>query len=275
MFENKMLVCDMDGTLLNSSLKISDENIAALRRFTENGGLFTVATGRMHIAMLQYLSKLPINIPAILFNGAMIYDFFTEESIWERPLPDEVKLTVIEILAEFPAAAAEVYQGDKIYLLNENAITERHIKQEKTNIARALIDKIPFPWIKVLIAGDNGTLCDIEQWLAKKKLSFRHTFSEKVMLELLNNEASKGHALVELARMTGTPLENTYAMGDNLNDIEMIRMAGAGIAVSNAHPDIKAAADICMPHHDEHAVAHVVEWIERLSLAHSDIKNYS
>jgi Cof subfamily protein (haloacid dehalogenase superfamily) len=263
MFENKMLICDMDGTLLNSSLKVSDENIAALRRFTENGGLFTVATGRMHVAMLQYLSILPINIPAILFNGAMIYDFFTKENIWDRPLPDSAKQTVIEILAEFPAAAAEIYQGDKIYLLNENIITERHIKVEKTNIARSPIDKIPFPWMKVLIASDHDTLCTIEQWLTKKNPPFRFTFSEKTFLELLNAQASKGHALIQLARMTGTPIENTYAVGDNLNDIEMIKMAGKGISVSNAHPDIQAAAAVCMPHHDEHAVAHVVDWIER------------
>jgi Cof subfamily protein (haloacid dehalogenase superfamily) len=263
MFENKMLVCDMDGTLLNSSLKVSDENIAALRRFTENGGLFTVATGRMHVAVLQYLPILPINIPAILFNGAMIYDFITKESIWERPLQDEAKQTVIEIIAEFPAAAAEVYHGDNIYLLNENTITERHIKVEKTNIKRQPIDKIPFPWMKTLIASDPDTLHRIERWLQKKDLSFRSTFSEKTFLELLNKQASKGHALVELARMTGTSVENIYAMGDNLNDLEMIQMAGTGIAVSNAHPALKAAAKVCMPHHDEHAVAHVVDWIER------------
>jgi len=147
--------------------------------------------------------------------------------------------------------------------VQENELTREHIRNERIDVSKFALEQIPFPWIKVIIADDNAKLQIVKKWLDEKNLPFRSTFSYICYLELLENHASKGHALLELSRIAGIPIKNIFAMGDNLNDLEMIQMAGKGIAVKNAHPELKKAATVCMPHHDEHAVARVVEWIER------------
>ncbi len=74
-FKGIMLVTDMDGTLLDGKSRISEGNRRAIKRFIAGGGLFTVATGRMFKAVEPYLPALPMNVPAIVYNGAAIYDF--------------------------------------------------------------------------------------------------------------------------------------------------------------------------------------------------------
>ena len=70
-----LLASDMDGTLLDSRKRLSQANQSALENFVAAGGWFTVATGRMETSVKRYLPVLPLNAPAILYNGAVIYDF--------------------------------------------------------------------------------------------------------------------------------------------------------------------------------------------------------
>ena len=85
-FEGVMLISDMDGTLLNKDGNISEKNIEAIREFVSLGGRFTVATGRMKKGVEKFLDRLPINAPAIIFNGSSIYDFSKEEEIYAKTL---------------------------------------------------------------------------------------------------------------------------------------------------------------------------------------------
>jgi len=80
-FSNRLLICDMDGTLLDSNSRVSMENKEALDRFVAGGGFFTVATGRMEESVMKYLQDLPVNLPAIIYNGAAIYDFHTNRML--------------------------------------------------------------------------------------------------------------------------------------------------------------------------------------------------
>ena len=75
LFEGKLILTDLDGTYLFDDHHISAENRAAVRYFMDNGGLFTVATGRSKAGMEHFFPELEINAPAILYNGSVIYDF--------------------------------------------------------------------------------------------------------------------------------------------------------------------------------------------------------
>ena len=74
-FDGVMILTDMDGTLLNSQRQLSRGNQEAARYFMEQGGLFSVATGRAKRAMEYFMPELAINAPAVLFNGSVVYDF--------------------------------------------------------------------------------------------------------------------------------------------------------------------------------------------------------
>lgn len=295
LFKGRLLVCDMDGTLLNSSSKISEGNIKALERFVKGGGLFTVATGRMEKSVMPYLDKLPVNVPAIVYNGAAIYDFKTDRMLWQANLDTAVAGAVRDVMERFPGISVQVYHGGRTYFVSENEHSEAHRIREHFEPVRTGLDEVPAPWFKIILAWDppklkaveeflrgyetgcNGSACGWgakDDWTAKggeavkdsessdNKALFRQVYSEPQFLELLNPEATKGSALKVLIGMLGIDRSCVISMGDNLNDIELIEEAGTGIAVANAHSAIKDAARMCCTDHDSNAVCEVINWLE-------------
>jgi Cof subfamily protein (haloacid dehalogenase superfamily) len=265
-FEGRLLVCDMDGTLLDSSSKISTENIQALERFVAGGGLFTVATGRMEWSVLLYRDILPINVPGIVYNGAAIYDFRTGSILWQADLDTGIAGMVRDVIEKFPEISVQVYHGGRSYFVRENEYSEAHSKRERFEPVRTELDGVPAPWFKIIIGWDPRKLKDVEEFLkgyeADGRGIFRQVYSEPHFLELLNPGATKGSALKVLTGITGIDRSRVISMGDNFNDIELIKEAGTGIAVGNAASALKAAADMCCADHDHDAVSEVIRWLE-------------
>ena len=261
-FKGKLLVTDMDGTLLDSGSRISKKNKEAIAGFIDGGGLFTVATGRVERSVRSYLSDISLNVPAILYNGAVIYDFESGKLLWRDDLPEEVIEPVKLIIERFPGIGAQIYNGGKTYFVRQNEHTLEHMAREHYIPVIAEIEEIPRPWHKVLLSWDPGKLRKVEEFLKDFSGLFRYTYSEPQFLEILNNTASKGGALKVLTRISGISDFCVIAMGDNLNDLELIKEADIGIAVENAHSALKDAADICCGHHDRDAVSEVIKWIE-------------
>lgn len=261
-FKGIMLVTDMDGTLLDGKGRISEENQRAIRRFIAGGGLFTVATGRMFKAVEPYLPVLPMNIPAIVYNGAAIYDFSTKKILWQNCLPDNLENVAEKIFQQFPGAGLEVFHGEDIYLASQNDETEIHMMREGFHPIIACLKDVPKPWFKILIASKPDQLVAVEEFLKGMKEEFHAVYSEPQFLELLNKNVSKGNALKRLAAMLNFPCDCIVAMGDNRNDLELLRTAATGIAVANAHSDVVRAADLICSHHEQDAVAEVINRIE-------------
>lgn len=264
LFEGFMIVSDMDGTLLNSKFEVSEENKRALEYFVKRGGIFTIATGRMEAGVERYMGNLPVNAPVILYNGALICDFGTGKLLWSKCLEGDVKTVLNELLEVFPALGIEVFHGGKVYYLRENEETEKHYKKEGFIPEVASIEKVPEPWYKVILTDRPEKLPEVEEYLTGKDENFRMVYSEPQFLELLNRNASKGTALVELSAMTGIPVSNILSMGDNCNDIEMLEVSGMGFAMENANPKLKEVARFKCCSNDEHAAKYVVKWLENI-----------
>lgn len=261
-FRGKMLVCDMDGTMLDSKGRISKENLQAINRFAEGGGMFTVATGRMNKSVEPYLPLLPLNIPAIVYNGAVIYNFSAQRILWQNCLQENIENVVVELLNKYPDIGLEIFHGGDLYLLGKNTVTEKHMLREGYHPIQAVLKDVPRPWFKVLIAEKPERLVEVEEFLKGRKEEFHAVYSEPQFLELMNKNVSKGNALKRLAAMLNYPCECIVAMGDNRNDLEMLKAAGTGIAVANAHVTVLEAADLICSHHECDAVAEVIGWIE-------------
>ncbi len=261
-FQGKLLVCDMDGTLLNSNREVSPENKAALFDFVKRGGYFSVATGRDEVSVGRFLADLPINLPVIVYNGAAIYDYSVKSIVWSKYLDSGIYPIVVELMSAFPDSGVEIYHGSRIFVLKENEATRAQIQRDYFIPCYAPVDKIDFPWKKIILAWDPEKLNDVEAFLRSRQIPYRFFYSQPDFIEILHPEASKGHALRELAALYGITRESIITMGDNMNDLEMLQYAATGIAVSNAHPRLIAAADICCGHHDDSAVAEVIRWLE-------------
>lgn len=261
-----LLVCDMDGTLLNSQREISKKNKNALYQFVEQGGLFSAATGRDEVSLSKFLNDLPINMPVIVYNGAAIYDYSRKEFVWNRYLDISVLPLITELMRIFPDMGIEVYSESSIFVVKESKATQDQILRDLFVPCHRTVEKIDFPWKKIILAWEPEKLPPVEAYLFSKKVPFRFFYSQPDFIEILHPEASKGSALRELASMWGLPPDSIIAMGDHMNDLEMLQYAGKGIAVSNAHPLLKTAAQRCCGHHDCSAVAEVLEWLNDGSL---------
>lgn len=265
-FSNTLLISDMDGTLLDSRCSVSPENLNALNHYVDLGGLFTIATGRTEATLERYIRQLPVNLPVILYNGASIYDFSQKKVLWAKHLQPDTEYVIAHLMEKFPEMGVEIFGNDETYFVRENRFTDDHAAKDHLNPHYTSLSEIPKPWYKVLLAWEYDRLVDVEKYINKNPGDARAVFSELSFLEVLHRDASKGDALAELLKLKGLEKYHTIAVGDNMNDLEMIRNAKTGIAVENAFSGLKKAANLLCRHHDEHAIAQVVEWIEEKNL---------
>jgi len=262
-FSEVLIICDMDGTLLNSDNKVSRENSDAVKRFVEAGGRFTIASGRPETAVKPYITELPINAPAILYNGTVLYDLKKDEMIYGMFVHESVKGIVSEVLEKFPEVGSHIYLTGKIACLRINEIIQRCQRKEFSSPDLTTVNQIADePWHKVLFGAKPDVLKKIEEYLRGKELNARIVYSEDEYLEILPSNASKGEALKRLISELNCNKEMVIALGDHLNDIDLIKSAGIGVAVANAHPELKSAAKLCINSNDEHAVAQLISLVE-------------
>ena len=95
--------------------------------------------------------RLPVNTPVILSNGASIYDFATEESLWLKYLPAQAPVHLAQVCAAFPQVGFEAYHQDEVYIFRPNEVTQRHLTRCHLTGRPKAIEEMPVPWIKVIL----------------------------------------------------------------------------------------------------------------------------
>lgn len=257
-FSGKLFVSDMDATLLDSKHKISDQNREAIEYFISEGGRFTVATGRMVPAVEAYFGSFKINAPALLHNGAKIYDFEKSNAVFEKFIEEDRKAAIRRVHDELPEIGLEVYSEEKVYIYRECCETER-FKTRSYEVCYSMPDEVwSKPWIKVLLIGEKELLDKYEPIYRTEYDSGLCVRSGSRYLDVVANGVSKGLAMERLMKMLSIRRENVYAAGDNMNDIDMLSRAGVACAVANAEEKVKKAADILVPSCDESAAAYII-----------------
>ena len=124
-FKNVLLASDFDGTLADSSGKIPEKVIFAIKYFMSEGGRFTVCTGRIYQGFHLYSGEY-INAPVILGNGAMAYDYKNKEIVFNDAIGDEGIAPVKNIISNFPSVAVETYNFDKVCSINAGEDSIHH-----------------------------------------------------------------------------------------------------------------------------------------------------
>jgi hypothetical protein len=264
-FDGILLCTDLDDTLLTADKKVSRANSRAIEYFKAEGGLFTFATGRVpHGAklMLEYVHP---NAPMVCFNGGAIYDFKEDKILWGRPL-DAKALKVVEYIDKlFDFVGIEICTEDNIYISKQNRLTDEHIIFEKLPENNLDYHDVSEKWMKVIFMAETDKLCQIRDAIAASPFADKYTFvqSSPWYYELLPFNSSKGEGLLQLADLLGIDHARTVAVGDNENDVMMIKTAGKGIAVANAIDDVKnEAAYITSADNENDAIAEVISALE-------------
>ena len=257
-FTGKLLVSDMDATLLDSRGEISAANREAIEYFISEGGYFTVASGRMVPAVRAYLDRMTLNAPAILHNGAKLYDFAAERAVYEKFIEEPRKAAIRRVHDEHPELGIEVYSDELVYVYRECFLTAR-FKRKPYKVIYEMPDEIwERPWIKALIVGKKRELNRFEPVYRSEYDSGYSVRSGDHFLDIVATGASKGEGLKRIAALLDIKSEDIYAAGDNMNDLDMLGVAGHSYAVENAEAEVKAAAGNSAPSCDDDAIAYIV-----------------
>lgn len=260
----KLLAVDLDDTLLDKNLRVSEANRRALMLAQQAGVVVTLATGRMFRATLPFARELGVAAPLIVYQGALVKHSVTGEVVLHRPLPLELALDVVDRLTR-RGYHVNVYLDDCLYV--ERTGPESALYESISRVsARPVGPLLPFlkergqEPTKVLVVGREKELDQLAAELRPLYGNSMHiTKSKPFFLEFSHPLANKGQALAAVAAYYGFSPEEVIAVGDADNDLEMIAWAGLGVAVANARPRVREVADYITASNEEDGVARVVE----------------
>lgn len=264
-FEGILICTDLDGTLLRNDTTISEENLKAIEYFKAEGGIFTFITGRMPFFVADIYETIKPNAPFGCINGGGIYDHRTQAYLWTQTLhPSSIELVEYadKHLAEI---GIQINTFETIYFCKENAAMARF--RELTGMPNTVrrYSEINEPIAKIVFGDENAeNINRLKELLSvhPKAAEFDFIRSERTLYEILPKGISKGSVLPKLAQFLHIDMDKTIAVGDYNNDIDMLRASKIGIAVANACPEAKAAADHVTVSNEEHAIAKIISDIE-------------
>lgn len=260
-----ILLSDMDGTLLDSKKQISDTDRKAIDKFISIGGKFTVATGRTIQTFAQYQHMLDLQMPVIMYNGAMIYDYSAKKVLYSQSLPTISRKITAKVINFMFECGGEVLRTDGTYVFSNNEYEQLHTNLCGIEPEYMDIDEIPDgDWLKVLFALAPERVALLEDKISRLGYYDHADFvrSADIFLEMLPKGISKGSALNEYRKLNGMKDFTFVAVGDFDNDAEMIANADIGACPANAEESVKNISDIVLNStNDEGAVAELINYI--------------
>lgn len=266
-FDGVLFFTDYDDTLYNTQLTVSPENRAAARYFMDNGGRFSIATGRAHRTFTPQIGKegIEFNAPVILSNGAAIYDYENERYIERTLLADTVPALLAELCRVFPELGFEAYHGEDIYVHNPNEVTRIHLERVATPFTLSAPEDMPTPWNKVILEQDEPYLKEVAAYIAAHWGDVCEAiFSNRYLLELTDKNSTKGAMVVKVAAMLGIDPKHIYCIGDNRNDLSMLALSAIPFAPANCAPEVKEWGAHILCHTDDHAIAQAIALLDSI-----------
>ncbi|KMN45648.1 Cof-type HAD-IIB family hydrolase [Bacillus sp. LK2] len=260
----KIIAIDLDGTLLSENLSIQEKDVNALQKGQKQNHIVTIATGRALFDAKHIINKYNLNCPIIASNGAQIY--VDNQKIYEHFMGSDITRPIIQWLNK-ENIYYQVYLSDKIVVSNQGihqlekqlydvVIQDSHFNKDmfwetiKAQIYQygleevsGIIDPIDYRLvIKFMIVSPNrGKLKQAKEYFSQMDgcvVSSSGSFN----LEIMSTGIDKGVALHKLCEYYRTTVANAIAIGDNLNDMPMFKVAGIGIAMGNADERLSKVA---------------------------------
>lgn len=232
---------------------------------------FSAATARSIYSVKPILSKLNINAPCLLMNGASIFDLRQGKYICSEPIPDEAQRRIIELFRENGISCFMYKICENVLRTYYEKITSRvmrsfaEVRKNKYNKpffhCSDMLEEVDCRTIYFTVMDDYETLLPVKNAAAAIKGAdmafYEDTYTQKWYLEIFSHSASKANGIKRLRRDFG--FDEIICFGDNLNDLPMFRESDVKIAVSNARPEVKSAADYIIGSNDDDGVA---EWLK-------------
>lgn len=237
----KLVVADLDGTLLNQEHKFSTTTQKSINTLVEEGYQFMVATGRHYQDVYLLAEQLAVEVTLITSNGARVHDHHGK-CLYENHMPAHLVEQVLSLSQGFKVHR-NLYQDD-LWLVEEpnEALLAIHdasgFRYQLTDFSSVNLEHVD----KIYFTADHSHLLELETTLkAKLNEQLNITFTSPEYLEVMNLGVNKGQALQRLLHQRQISAANVMVFGDGMNDIEMLKLAKYGVVMNNASDSVKQA----------------------------------
>lgn len=263
--KEKVLVLDIDGTLTNSEKQITPATKQGIQAIMERGHRVILASGRPTPGMRRYEKELELekyNGYLLSFNGGRIVDCRTGEIIYQRTLPRMVVSELFDF-AKRNGCGLITYLGNDIisaFEPDEYIALESRINGMEIRVVENFKDFVDFDINKCLLTAPVERAPGLEKELQHKYQDILSIYrSEPFFIEVMPRNVDKATSLDRMLEVIGLTKEDAICCGDGFNDISMIRYAGVGVAMGNAQPAVKEAADYITATNDEDGLVQVID----------------
>lgn len=262
-----LLVSDIDGTLNNKLRRTPKINTRAIERFTKQlGGTFTLASARNVQSLYRHYKNLPdVKTPAIVMNGAGIYDFTKKEMIWYNSIPLGCEKRISEALSKFSSLEVAVFTKNYTYIVRPKIASRvMMLIDSLDHKVCSSLDEVPKgEWGKVIFFCLPHQKEKIKSFLFEEKVEgARYIDTSSASFDLVNETTNKGTAVMVLAEMLGIKKENIGAIGDYFNDYDMLRTVAHPACCGQAPKELHEISEFHACHCNRGAVADFISYIE-------------
>ncbi|MDQ7042484.1 MAG: Cof-type HAD-IIB family hydrolase [Sulfurimonas sp.] len=266
-------ITDLDHTFLQNDLSVSDYTKKIWNSYAKNS-IMSIATARTYMKTAQFLKGVEINAPMILLDGALIATV-DKKIIETKTLGRDATDTIIEegwkfgiypflLALEDEKSLRESFVHDKVLNRYQREVLSRYSSADNLQTEDGIRAKDEN--FKIVYMGEEELLRELyEHFLDKFGDSIKYilapeTYTGCYFLTILHKEADKSHGIKSVSEAMGFDLEKLTVFGDNFNDMGMFELAGTSVAMNNAQPEVKEAADIILGHtNEENGVAKYLE----------------
>lgn len=261
-----LVVSDIDGTLNNKLRQLPKRNREAINRFVlECNGHFTLASGRNVQSMRKHYENLPIaGTPAVILNGAGVYDYNHEKMLHFDAINDHAMDLVFELYKRFPLLEIEILTDKMIYTLNSRIFARVMVRADKLHYINCKQpEEIPREnWGKVIFLGMPDLIKRLRKYVDTLTDTRANFMSSSISsFEMLNEGVHKGTGVMKIAELYGIERSHTAAIGDYFNDYDMLKTVGLPACCGQAPKAMHEIAKFHACHCNKGAVADLLEYI--------------
>lgn len=267
-YSDWLIVSDIDGTLNNNFRHTPKVNTDSINDFVhKRGGNFTLASARNVQSLEWHYKKLPdISTPAIVLNGAGIYDFKEKKMLWFNPVPPKGKEVVRKSLEAFPFLEVGIFTDDMIYLVRPKISSPVMMALDSLKHKKvSSIDELPSAnWGKVIFFCMPWNKKKIREFaIGQSNESLAYIDTTSFSFDMVASDTNKGTAVLKLAEILGIKQDNIGAIGDYYNDLDMLKTVSHPACCKQAPEEIHSICEYTACHCNDGAVADFINYIYR------------
>jgi len=240
-----VFLTDIDGTLFHGRMEIPKRVVEAAVGFTGAGGLLGLCTGRTTGSTVETASRMPVNIPSVVYGGSAIYDFGIGKYIKTRSFDRNVLTSIERALKLYPKVSISVQTKNEIFLIRTNDLfTEKCIVEEFPGKVSA-IDDIRGEVLKIVFASED---IDSLRSCGEECFSdYDFASSSKHFAEAVPCGSGKGTGLSDISDICNLPVSRFFMAGDAMTDLPAIKLAGFSFAPRDAPAELLEACSMTIP----------------------------